>query len=233
VRFQDCFDAIDPASWRRSMYWDAEQPSDVFTQDGILHIISRRSEGYPNRSLSSFGYADQGGPRRVWRQGYFEARFKWPRGVGSAPAFWLMSVNDPENPNYPNPPCAVSNPLCLTAELDIFENFTINGANRFEGTIHRNTSGRWGVPDQTRHVFADVGFDMSTAFHTYAARWTATEVCWYLDERQLGCYPPFDSTNQDMFMTLYQWTGVYGPGPDSTTPDNLDMQVDWVRVWQR
>ena len=33
-------------------------------------------------------------------------------------------------------------------------------------------------------------------------------------------------------MTLYEWTGVYGPPPDATTPDNLDMQVDWVRVWQ-
>jgi hypothetical protein len=26
---------------------------------------------------------------------------------------------------------------------------------------------------------------------------------------------------------------VYGPPPDATTPDVLDMQVDWVRVWQR
>jgi hypothetical protein len=233
LAFKDEFNAINPKRWRRSMYWEAQQPSDVFTQNGILHIVSRRSEGYPNRALSSLGYPSDGGPNKVWKHGYFEARFKWPRGVGSSPAFWLISSRDALNPNHPDPPCAVSDPLCLSAELDIFENFNTNGAARFEGTIHRNTSGRWGVPDQTRGTFRNVGFDMSAAYHTYAAKWTATEVNWYLDGVEVGRAQAFDSTNQQMFMTLYEWTGVYGPRPNATTPDNLDMQVDWVRVWQR
>lgn len=231
--FRDEFDAVHRASWRRAMYWEPEQPSDVFAQNGILHIISRRSEGYPNRALSTLGYPSAGGPNRSWRYGYFEARFRWPRGVGSAPAFWLISAEDALNPNHPNPRCAVTNPLCLAAELDIFENFNVNGPSRFEGTIHRNTSGRWGVPDQTRGTQRNVGFDMSAAFHTYAAKWTAREVIWYLDGVEVGRAPVFDSTGQKMFMTLYEWTGVYGPRPNPSTPDELDMQVDWVQVWQQ
>ena len=118
------------------------------------------------------------------------------------------------------------------AEFDIFEHFPVNGPDDFETTIHRNTSGRWGVADVTRSVFAHPGLNLGAGYHVYAAKWTPTQVCSYLDEVQLGCFAPFDSTNQDMFMTLYEWTGVYGPPPDATTPDNLDMQVDWVRVWQ-
>ena len=100
----------------------------------------------------------------------------------------------------------------------------------FETTLHRNTSGRWGVQDQTRSVFAHPGVDLGAAHHVYSARWTPTQVCSYLDEVQLGCLTLFDSTDQDMYLTLYEWTRVYGPPPDATTPDVLDMQVDWVRV---
>jgi len=215
------------------MYWEAEQPSDVFTDaSGILHIQSRRSEGYPNRSLSSLG-TGAGEPRNVWTFGYFEARFRVPHGTGSNPAFWLMAASDPLNPNYPNPPCSVTDPLCLSAELDIFEHFPVNGVDDFETTLHRNTSGRWGVPDQTRSVFAHPGVDLGAGYHVYAARWTPTQVCSYLDEVQLGCLIPWDSIGQSMFLILYEWTRVYGPPPDATTPDVLDMQVDWVRVWQR
>jgi beta-glucanase (GH16 family) len=232
VQFEDCFDSINAAVWRRAMYWENEEPSDVFAQNGVLHIQSRRSEGYPNRSLSTWGYPPEG-PRAVWKFGYFEARFKIPAGVGSNPAFWLMAVSDPENPNSPGSPCPVpENPECLSAELDIFEHFPVNGVDDYESTIHRNTSGRWGVPDQTRSVFSHPGIDLSQSYHTYAARWTPTQVCFYLDDMELGCVVPFDFTDQDMFLTLYEWTGVYGPGPAATTPDVLDMQVEWVRVWQ-
>jgi beta-glucanase (GH16 family) len=235
VRLDECFNAIDPARWRRAMHWEPEEPSDVFTDaSGILHIQSRRSEGYPNRSLSTLG-TGTGEPRNVWKFGYFEARFHLPAGVGSNPAFWLMAASDPLNPNHPGPPCPVppaGDPRCLSAELDIFEHFPVNGVDDFETTLHRNTSGRWGVPDQTRSVFAHPGVNLGAGYHTYAAKWTPTQVCSYLDQIQLGCLVPWDSINQDMFLTLYEWTRVFGPPPNATTPDVLDMRVDWVRVWQ-
>lgn len=231
------FNSIDPSRWQLGMYWEDEQPSDVFTDTGgILHIQSRRSEGYPDRAISTMGYTWDTQPLLDWREGYFEARFRYTDGVGSMPAFWLMSTSSKNETNWPNPPppCPpVPYNFCPSAELDIFEHFPINGSQRYEGTLHRNTAGCCGLPDQTRSVAPDVGFDMSQDWHVYSAKWTATEVCWYLNENLLGCQPVFDTFQQPMFLVLYMWTSVYGPSPDATTPDVLDMQVDWVRVWQQ
>jgi hypothetical protein len=41
------------------------------------------------------------------------------------------------------------------------------------------------------------------------------------------------STNQEHLLILDEWTGGWGSPIDSTTPDVLDLQVDWVRVWQK
>jgi beta-glucanase (GH16 family) len=218
------------------MYWDPPAPAgDVFSQNGVAHIVSRRSAGYPNRSLSSLG-TDSGAPRNSWRQGYFEARFKYTSATGAMPAFWLMAASDPLNPNYPAapPPCLpVPGTFCPSAELDIFEHFPVNGVGDHEATLHRNTSGRWGMADQTRPIFSHLGYDLGADWHVYSARWTQSSIQYYLDGVSLGSVQTFDTTDQPMFLTFYMWTSVYGPRPDASSPDSLDMQVDWVRVWQR
>jgi hypothetical protein len=43
--------------------------------------------------------------------------------------------------------------------------------------------------------------------------------------------PVYDSTNQQMFLLLQMWTGGWTSGTDSTTPDELHTEVDWVRAW--
>jgi hypothetical protein len=36
-----------------------------------------------------------------------------------------------------------------------------------------------------------------------------------------------------MFVLLQMWTGGWTEDPDSLTPDLIETQVDWVRVWQK
>jgi hypothetical protein len=45
--------------------------------------------------------------------------------------------------------------------------------------------------------------------------------------------PTYDSTNQPMYLLLQMWTGGWTGDPNSTTPDLLETQVDYVDVWQK
>ena len=128
----------------------------------------------------------------------------------------------------------------MSSELDVFEGFgniQYGGTRQddwFSGALHRNTSGFYGEPDSVRSVTRGTGLEMEQ-YHTYAAKWTMSQVCWYIDDVQQGCVPTFDSTNQPMHLLLYNWATSWEDEnmPTSSTPDTLDVSVDWVRVWQQ
>ena len=53
---------------------------------GVLHLVSRRSQGYPsNIAVTTFS------AHKLFKFGYFEARMKWTKGNGSWPGFWMIS----------------------------------------------------------------------------------------------------------------------------------------------
>ena len=121
------------------------------------------------------------------------------------------------------------------SEFDIYEAFG-DTPHLHDGALHRNTASGCGMPDETRPSYADfrtdTGVDLSKDFHIYAGKWTDTEVIWYLDGRELKRAPVWDTTDQPMALILSSFVGYFGPEPDETTPDELDVQVDWVKVWQ-
>ena len=206
----------------------------IFVQNGILNLVSRRSQGYQNVTVSTEG----GTNPATFRRGYFESRMKWTEGNGAWPAFWLLSYRHAVNPSYPsiNPVCqrpARRSRYCYSAELDVFEGQG-REPNVFYGTIHRNSCGCYGVGNtQNSNNWTNVGQDLTTDFHTYGMLWTATEISWYLDGQLLKTAPVYDSTDQPMLLLLQMWTGGWTGGTDASTPDELKTEVDWVRVWQK
>ena len=72
-------------------------------------------------------------------------------------------------------------------------------------------------------------------YHVYAARWTPTQISYYIDGQLQGSVAPFDSTSQPMHVMLYNWTTDWESEnvPNSSTQPELDVFVDWVRVWQQ
>jgi chitodextrinase len=233
--FADEFGSLDRSVWCDREWWEGAPPANSqYVQDGVLHTVSRRSQGYANTTVSSEP-CGQANPKS-FKQGYFEARMKWTAGNGSTPAFWLFSTRHATNPAFPsiNPYCAqngLPHPECMTAELDVFEGQG-HLPRDFSGALHRNTAGFYGAPDVYRQVYATTGVDMTAGFHVYSAKWTQAEVCWYLDESLLGCRPTYDSTNQPMHLLFYQWPDSWARDPDASSPDELHTEVDWVRVWQ-
>jgi hypothetical protein len=215
--FADNFNRFAAASWTNRAFWDGPPPAKaVYVKNGVLHLVSRRSQGYKNITISSHG-------KRDFRQGYFEARMRWTKGPGAWPAFWLSSTY-----HYKTTRCPY-----LNAELDVFEGQGIEPST-FYGALHRNTNDVCGVPDRTRPAvgWRQVG-DMTTGFHVYSALWTKTEVIWYFDQREVVRAPAFDSTDQDLFIMFDMWIGGWKGGTTSATPAELHTEVDWVRVWQK
>lgn len=224
------YDLPEDPAWGNRQYTDAS---------GFLHLLSRRSDvrqGYNNGySYNTITTHTSG---RTFQYGYFEARLKWTAAQGAWPGFWLLSYRHATNAAWPsvNPYCSsngLPNALCWSAELDVFEGQGTE-PRAFYGTLHRNSSNDYGVNDsQNANNYQPVTPDLGADFHTYSALWTASQISWYLDGQLLMSAPVYDSTNQPMFLLLQMWVGGWTSDPGPSTPDVLETQVDYVRVWQR
>jgi beta-glucanase (GH16 family) len=232
MKFHDEFDTLGSLAWGESDWFSDNPTSQVFVNDGVLNLVSRRADGYPNITVSG-----QASPHS-FKQGYFETRMRWTKGAGAWPAFWLLSQRHLSNPAWPqlNPYCA-DNGLpaaeCWSAELDVFEGQGTQPTT-FYGTVHRNSAEIYGLADsQNENNTHDVGIDLTADFHTYGMLWTPTEIRWYLDGQFVHSAPVYDSTNQPMYLLMDLWIGGWTTGTDETTPDELKAEFDWVRVWQK
>jgi len=233
--FRDDFDALGSTLWGEGVWYAPSAPSNsIFVRDGVLNLVSRRSQDYRDITVTT----EAGASPAIFKQGYFEARMRWTGGNGAWPAFWLASYRHATTTNGPgtNPYCAANGlpaAECWNAELDIFEGQG-SEPDIYYGTLHRNTDGRDGGPaDEVNPNARQVVSDLTTDFHTYGVLWTASSVTWYLDGQALMSAPVYDSTNQPLFLILQMWIGGWTTGTDDSTPDELKTQVDYVSVWQR
>jgi Glycosyl hydrolases family 16 len=243
LRFSDCFGTLSRRVWCWNQWWEPRPPLGTqYVEDGALHLVRRRSDGYPNVTVSTepCGQADP----QSFQYGYMEARMRYDTVRGNGPAFWMLSTRHATNSSFPSihPDCAgaAPDPPCLTSELDIFEGFgNINyGGTRqddfFSGALHRNTGEFYGQPNEFRFVQRGTGLDLSQ-WHRYAALWTDSTVSYYVDGQLQGSVSTFDSTQQPMHLLFYNWNTDWEDEnmPNAGTPDRLDVSVDWVRVWQQ
>jgi Glycosyl hydrolases family 16 len=249
LRFSDCFGTLSRSVWCWNQWWEPRPPLGTqYVEDGVLHLVRRRSDGYPNVTISTEP-CGQDDPQS-FQYGYIEARMRYDTVRGNGPAFWLLSTRHATNPNFEGPEPYDPNPYCqqhglpvaecYSAELDVFEgygNIQYGGTRTddfFSGTLHRNSSGHYGAANQSRFVQHGTGLDLSQ-WHTYAALWTDSTVSYYIDGQLQGSVATFDSTRQPMHLLLYNWNTDWESEnmPNASTPDRLDVSVDWVRVWQQ
>ncbi len=249
LRFSDCFGTLSRSVWCSNQWWEPKPLLGTqYVADGVLHLVRRRSDGYPNVTVSTEP-CGQAHPQS-FRYGYMEARMRYDTVRGNGPAFWLLSTRHATNPDFDNPEPYDPNPYCqqnglpaaecYSAELDVFEGFgnIQYGGTRtddfFSGTLHRNSSGHYGAANQSRFVQHGTELDLSQ-WHTYAALWTDSTVSYYIDGQVQGSVDTFDSTQQPMHLLFYNWNTDWEDEnmPNALTPDQLDVSVDWVRVWQQ
>jgi hypothetical protein len=207
--------------------------------DGMMTIAATAANDYHWGYIASTGPRFDGEPSYPlalgWQYGYFEARLRYSDNAWAWPAFWLFSRAKTEA--WPGEDCRL-----LNAEWDIMENGVQNAngdrpaSSWNNSVIHRNTTdntedGYCGQPDEARGFSQGMPDTNLSHWHTWAGRWTADELCTYLDGELLNCMDPYDTTSQPMHLifTILYLRECNGCG---AAPPRLEMQVDWVRVWQ-
>jgi hypothetical protein len=251
LRFSDCFGTLSRSVWCWNQWWEPRPPLGTqYVADGVLHLVRRRSDGYPNVTVSTEP-CGQAHPQS-FQYGYMEARIRYDTVRGNGPAFWLLSTRHATNPDFANPEPYETNPYCeqhglpiaecWSSELDVFEGFgRINVGDPsdpvndfFSGTLHRNSAEYYDQPNESRFVQRRTGLDLSQ-WHVYAALWTDLTISYYIDGQLQGSVSTYDSTRQPMHLLLYNWNTPWENEnmPNANTLDRLDVSVDWVRVWQQ
>jgi hypothetical protein len=155
------------------------------------------------------------------RYGYFEARFLAPPGDGPWPAFWLMS-ND-----------RVTEGLTTSAaELDIVELHAESISMRRSSRAQHC----WRCAPETHqnNVTSSFpyGIDSGRTWHTYAANVTPTETIYYVDDVEVWRQPTLAPAHDEKFFMIDLAMGGGWPIDLSRYGDQVDMWVDYIRVYE-
>lgn len=160
-----------------------------------------------------------------WTYGYFEIRARLPKGVGTWPAIWML----PEFDKYGMWP--------RSGELDIMEHVGFD-QDKIHTTAHTKAFyHRLG----TQKTHSEVVKGVSSGFHVYAMEWDPDYIQWYVDGKPFYRFDnskasieewPFDIPYYLIINLAIggSWGGQKGIDPKLT---KADMQIDYVRVYQR
>jgi beta-glucanase (GH16 family) len=201
-----------------------DRVDNAFLRGGSL-VIRAQQETFQDRAYTSARLVTKN--KADWLYGRFEARARLPKGQGIWPAIWMLPTD------------SVYGIWPLSGEIDIME---LIGSDPWTvyGTLH------WGEPHQSngdryyllgRETFND-------DFHVFAIEWEPREIRWYVDgyhhhtvtqwftSSARDAFPaPFD---QRFHILLNVAVGGNWPGsPSASTVFPAEMEVDYVRVYQR
>jgi beta-glucanase (GH16 family) len=241
LRFQDEFNgaALDSSKWVACyLYHWADvgcyktngtsaswyMPDDVLVGDGTLKLRAQhrtvtgtdgQTYAYSSGLISSGKdtYDPAVPPRFAFLYGYVEMRAKVPAGQGLWSAFWMLQADG----QWP-------------WEIDMLESLGQHPDTAFM-TVHYPTA-NWD-DDVDNSTYA--GADLSADFHTYAVEWAPDRIVWYIDGIERKRFSdPAHIPSAPMYVMANLAVGGDWPGPpDATTPMPTQLEVDYIRVWQR
>ena len=223
--------APDPGKWKPEagmlrnaelQYYTGIRNANARVEGGMLVLEARKEAwdkaGYTSASLTTAGKAS-------WTYGKFEIRAKIPSGRGMWPAIWMLgdSIGDK------------GWPAC--GELDIMENVGFD-PDRIVCSAHTKAYNH--VMKTQRSGTIELK-NPSADFHVYALEWTAKEIIFRFDDREVYRFSndgqgedswPFDHPHYLILNIAVGggWGGQKGVD-DSIFPQK--MLVDYVRVYQR
>jgi beta-glucanase (GH16 family) len=235
-----------------------EREENSYVDSGLLHIVAREEYpgGYTGPAIVDDDPAYPGAPD-TWRTqpyssarlrtkdkfdftyGRVEVRAKLAGGQGMWPAIWMLPT-DWAYGGWPS-----------SGEIDIVEGVNLGlWGNEVHGTLHYGLPWpQWENHGQTLYMSENPSDD----FHVYAVEWEADEIRWYVDgvhyqtQQSSGWYnyiwqgqdngfgvatprAPFD---QRFHLIMNLAVGGDWPGaPDTGWPEDREMLVDYVRVYQ-
>lgn len=216
-----------------------DHPANVSVKEGLLRIRalkqSYQGSGYTSARIKS--RSRDGSALFAQTYGRFEFRAKFPAGQGLWSALWLL----PAEEKYGG--------WAASGEIDVVE---IKGQepSKISGSLHFGD--RWPGNQSVTENYDLPNGGLATDFHVYRVEWTATEIRWYVDDVLFqtrskwstngpaaggGKDPkaPFPAPFDQPFFILMNLAvgGNFLGNPDATTDFPAEMQVDYVRVYER
>lgn len=242
---------LDTVKWRKTYPWARHlycsldynyysDGEDIQLSGGKLHLTARKapitaraipyeSDDYiipcntvkPSaKNLMHFDY--QSGmiySNDKFKHGYFEISFRADAGKGLWPAFWLFGGEN--------------------EEIDIFE---IGGTttNSFHVDVHckngcKNYRYFMGLLRTNWGGYFKTNTNWSTEYHQAAARWTEDGVIWYLNGKPMAWWKGTINAPLSVIanLAISNIEGTFGGKVDASTRFPSEMEVDYIRVWQK
>jgi hypothetical protein len=225
LKFMENFYALDvdkaPYStefhqWVNGIWWDPPQPeADIVAGDGLCTLTWHKGQQVPNVTIRTM---------QDFRYGYFEARLRFDPVQGAWPAFWLGATESMKEHHL------------HAGEFDVME-WMGNTPGKCFANFHK-----W-LPDGVQYMpaaftvtFEKEGFDFS-AFHDYAMFWSPGRIDCYMDGKWFGGGA---IDHECELLHYYLMLGIQAGVDWKSDPASLEkieaeqiqMQIDWVRVWQ-
>ena len=225
------WDYYGPNWWgnKKLTHWSKDN---VIVKDGIAKMHFEKKTGWHNDDPNTKHESPYAGgflhTYGKWTQtyGYFEARMKLPVGQGLWPAFWLMPDRGVELGEQWKRASTADGGM----EFDIMEHLTSWGPYRYTIAMHWD-----GYQKNHKATGARVYFKPDEdGFVTSGLLWTPGLAVFYCQgkevarwENQRICSVP---SNILFTMPVGGWENAKSPD-DSQLP--LDLEIDYVRVWQK
>jgi beta-glucanase (GH16 family) len=235
-----------PGWGNEELQYYTREPANAFVRDSVLHIRALKESlhgcGYTSARLTT--RRRDGTPLFAQRYGRFEFRARVPHGKGLWPALWLLPVDN----RYGT--------WAASGEIDVME-ILGEQPDKVLGSVHFGAS--FPKRELVTHTLPLPPGDSVGQWHVHAVEWSPGEIRWLLDgvvwatqrfwwsnsqtgpdgqgleataEADLNPWPaPFD---QPFYLLMNVAVGGNFPGaPDAHTVFPAELQVDWVRVYQR
>lgn len=189
------------------------RPENAYVQNGVLKITAIK-ENYSGSAYTSARLLSK--DKYSFKYGRIEIRAKFPTGVGTWPAAWMLG-NNINTAGWP-----------ACGEIDIVEHLG-RDLNKIYGTLHYpGHSG--GNADGNTIIIPDA----TTAFHTYTVDWSSTAIKIYVDSQLYHTVAnsaaiPF---NQNFFILLNMAMGGNFGGSVDPAFTSAILEIDYVRVYQ-
>lgn len=220
MTFSDEFDgtALDTTKWATTypggartnndeLEWYVDDPDHHVVSNGTLKLIARK-ESASGRSYTSGMITSYPSFNQVY--GYWEGRMKLPKGRGLWPGLWTLPY-----------------PQAWPPEIDIMENLG-HQPNVVYMTYH------WG--SESNHQQSGINYtgpDYSADFHTFGVEWTSSAITWYVDGVQRNRVTSSITTGKMYILANLAVGGSWPGSPDSSTVFPAQLEIDYIRVYQR
>lgn len=183
---------------------------------GIVNPNATDAEKYLTGCIQSKG-------KFFFKYGKMEVCAKLAKGKGSWPAIWLM----PEKSVYGGWP--------KSGEIDVMEQ--LNFETFFYQTIHSDYIDNLKQKENPKY-YTTVPYHVDE-FNIFGLEWYPDRIDLFINGQKTFTYPKIDNNgssqwpfDQEFYIILNQALGGNWPGP--VNPDDLpvEMEVDWVKVYQ-